>query len=59
LTRYKVTYIHHVEVTYEAEVEADSEVEAYEKAKAGDVIKVEETSYQGVEFSKEFVDKVD
>ncbi len=59
MPKYKVEYVHSVEITYEAIVEAETADEAYQKAVDGEIVSEEEIDYQGLEYSKNSVEEVD
>jgi len=48
MTKFKVRYIHQVEITYDAIINAETPEQAIEKLKNGDFISEEEVEYQGM-----------
>lgn len=57
--KYKVTYVHEVEITYEAIVEASSEAEAKAKMDDFDFVSEKEMDYQGIKINIKNVEKME
>lgn len=55
--KYKVTYVHEVEITYEAIVEADSASEAERKMEDFDFESEEEIDHQGIRMKIQDIEK--